>query len=73
MLNNYISRIGASVRRVGHALSSIDDFADKYLFDPLGEGLTPKPYTLYPILYTLYPIPFDPLGGGLNLNPNPET
>ena len=58
MLNNYISRIGASVRRVGHALSSIDDFADKYLFDPLGEGLTPKPYTLYPIPYTLYPIPY---------------
>jgi len=39
MMNNYISRIGASVRRVADALVRIDDFADKYLFDPLGEGV----------------------------------
>ena len=38
-MNNYISRIGASVKRVGQALTEIDDFADKYLFDPLGEGV----------------------------------
>ena len=37
MMNNYISRLGASVHRVGQALLSMDAFADTYLFDPLGE------------------------------------
>lgn len=39
MMNNYISRLGASVHRVGQALLSMDAFADTYLFDPLGEGV----------------------------------
>ena len=37
-MNNYVSRLGASVKRVGEALQKMDTFADKYLFDPLGEG-----------------------------------
>jgi hypothetical protein len=54
-MNNYVSRLGASVKRVGEALQKMDMFADKYLFDPLGEGHD-LDFFLYLYLYLYFNI-----------------
>ncbi len=42
LMNSVISRLDASVERVTDALLRMDEFADKFLYDPLGE----QPHTI---------------------------
>mmetsp|Transcript_56015 Transcript_56015/g.137363 ORF Transcript_56015/g.137363 Transcript_56015/m.137363 type:complete len:760 (-) Transcript_56015:34-2313(-) len=40
LTNSVVSRLDASVERVTDALLRMDSFADKYLYDPLGQGIS---------------------------------